>query len=69
MGEEDLGLGQDCRRRGRRLADLGATLVAVLAEPGLDHYGVAMKDPESNEFDINGRPEVASGCPVAAGGS
>jgi Glyoxalase-like domain len=37
----------------QRLADLGATLVAVLAEPGLDHYGVAMKDPEGNEFDIN----------------
>jgi hypothetical protein len=32
---------------------LGATLVAVLAEPGLDHYAAAMKDPESNEFDIN----------------
>ena len=21
--------------------------------PGLDHYGVAMQDPEGNEFDIN----------------
>jgi hypothetical protein len=32
---------------------LGATLVAVLQEEGLDHYAVAMKDPEGNEFDIN----------------
>jgi hypothetical protein len=100
VGEEDLGIGQDCivdperagprfwfqvvperktiknrlhldvhvsggraaaieTRRQRvdaeaqRLAGLGATIVAVLAEPGLDHYGVAMKDPEGNEFDIN----------------
>ena len=37
----------------RRLSDLGATMVAVLSEEGLDHYAVAMKDPEGNEFDIN----------------
>jgi hypothetical protein len=37
----------------RRLADLGATMVGVLEEEGLDHYGVAMKDPDGNEFDIN----------------
>jgi Glyoxalase-like domain len=37
----------------RRLADLGATVTRVLHEEGLDHYGVAMKDPEGNEFDIN----------------
>ncbi|MGH3069873.1 MAG: VOC family protein [Streptosporangiaceae bacterium] len=36
-----------------RLAGLGATLVRVLEEPGLDHYAVAMRDPEGNEFDIN----------------
>jgi hypothetical protein len=24
-----------------------------LAEEGLDHYAVGMKDPEGNEFDIN----------------
>jgi hypothetical protein len=36
-----------------RLADLGAVLVDVLNTEGLDHYGVAMKDPEGNEFDIN----------------
>jgi hypothetical protein len=37
----------------RRLSELGATMVAVLADEGVDHYAVAMKDPEGNEFDIN----------------
>jgi hypothetical protein len=37
----------------RRLADLGATIARVLHNEGIDHYGVAMKDPEGNEFDIN----------------
>ena len=37
----------------RRLAGLGATVVRVLAEEGLDHYAVAMNDPEGNEYDIN----------------
>ncbi len=37
----------------RRLVSLGATMIAVLEEEGLDHYAVAMKDPEGNEFDIN----------------
>ena len=36
-----------------RLADLGALLVGPLDAEGLDHYAVAMKDPEGNEFDIN----------------
>jgi Glyoxalase-like domain len=36
-----------------RLAGLGATIVTSLAEEGLDHYAVAMRDPEGNEFDIN----------------
>ncbi len=36
-----------------RLADLGATRVRALQEEGLDHYAVAMRDPEGNEFDIN----------------
>ena len=36
-----------------RLAALGATIVGSLQEEGLDHYAVAMKDPEGNEFDIN----------------
>ncbi len=26
---------------------------AVLYHEGLDHYAVAMEDPEGNEFDIN----------------
>jgi hypothetical protein len=25
----------------------------VLSEEGLDHYAIAMQDPEGNEFDIN----------------
>ena len=37
----------------RRLSDLGATMVAILTEDGVDHYAVAMKDPEGNEFDIH----------------
>ena len=36
-----------------RLAGLGAVLVRPLEEQGLDHYAVAMRDPEGNEFDIN----------------
>ena len=36
-----------------RLADLGAVLVGVLETEGLDHYAVAMNDPEGNEFDVN----------------
>lgn len=36
-----------------RLAGLGALLAGVLNTEGLDHYAVAMKDPEGNEFDIN----------------
>jgi len=37
----------------RRLADLGATMIRVLQQDGIDHYAVAMRDPEGNEFDIN----------------
>ncbi len=36
-----------------RLTGLGASILQALAEPGLDHYAVAMTDPEGNEFDIN----------------
>ena len=36
-----------------RLVGLGASYVRVLSEEGLDHYGIAMQDPEGNEFDIN----------------
>jgi Glyoxalase-like domain len=37
----------------KRLSDLGATMVGAFSEEGIDHYAVAMKDPEGNEFDIN----------------
>jgi len=37
----------------RRLADLGATPVGTLSAEGVDHYAVAMRDPEDNEFDGN----------------
>src|SRR5215469_13685907 len=47
----------DRRRRvdaeASRLASLGATMTRVLYEEGIDHYAVAMTDPEGNEFDIN----------------
>jgi hypothetical protein len=36
-----------------RLIALGATRLRTIAEEGLDHYAVAMTDPEGNEFDIN----------------
>ena len=36
-----------------RLVALGATRLRAIVEEGLDHYGVAMADPEGNEFDIN----------------
>ncbi len=36
-----------------RLVALGATRVRALEAEGLDHYAVAMTDPEGNEFDIN----------------
>jgi Glyoxalase-like domain len=36
-----------------RLVRIGATKLRVLEEPGLDHYAMAMQDPEGNEFDLN----------------
>lgn len=36
-----------------RLVALGATRVLASADEGLDHYAVAMLDPEGNEFDVN----------------
>jgi hypothetical protein len=36
-----------------RLVGLGATRLRAVVEDGLDHYAVAMADPEGNEFDIN----------------
>ena len=32
---------------------LGATRRRTILEEGLDHYAVALTDPEGNEFDIN----------------
>ena len=36
-----------------RLVSLGATRLHPNVEEGLDHYAVALTDPEGNEFDIN----------------
>ena len=36
-----------------RLVALGATRLHAMETEGLDHYAVAMADPEGNEFDIN----------------
>lgn len=36
-----------------RLVKIGATRLEALEVPGLDHYAVAMTDPEDNEFDVN----------------
>jgi len=36
-----------------RLLSLGATRLRTIAAEGMDHYAVAMLDPEGNEFDIN----------------
>ena len=44
----------------QRLVGLGATMTRVLAEPGLDHYAVAMTDPEGNEFDIGSDATMCS---------
>jgi glyoxalase superfamily protein len=37
----------------QRLVELGAVIIRANGEPGLDHYAVAMTDPEGNEFDVN----------------
>lgn len=36
-----------------RLVSLGATRLRTIATEGVDHYAVALLDPEGNEFDIN----------------
>ena len=46
-------LEQRVRAEAARLAGLGATVVRVLDFDGLDHFAIAMRDPEGNEFDIN----------------
>jgi len=35
------------------LVGLGTSFVRALSEENADHYGIAMQDPEGNEFDIN----------------
>jgi len=35
-----------------RLENLGATRLETYYEQGVDHYAVAMIDPEGNEFDV-----------------
>ena len=37
----------------QRLEALGATLVRVICEDGVNHHGVAMRDPEGKGFDVN----------------
>jgi hypothetical protein len=54
----DRGTALDARRErveaeAARLVSLGATRLRTIVEEGLDHYAVAMADPEGNEFDIN----------------
>jgi hypothetical protein len=34
----------------QRLVALGATLARVICKDGVDHYGVAMRDREGNQF-------------------
>jgi len=36
-----------------RLVEIGAKRLETLETEGLEHYAVAMADPEDNEFDIN----------------
>ncbi|HMG31939.1 MAG TPA: VOC family protein [Jiangellaceae bacterium] len=36
-----------------RLVEAGATRLRVLEQEGLDHFGVVMHDPESNEFCLH----------------
>jgi predicted enzyme related to lactoylglutathione lyase len=36
-----------------RLVGIGATMVGALEWPGMEHYAVALRDPEGNEFDLN----------------
>ena len=36
-----------------RLVSLGATRLRTIDDEGVDHYAVALLDPEGNEFDIN----------------
>jgi len=35
-----------------KLVEAGATVIKVVEAPQVDHYFVAMRDPEGNEFDV-----------------
>ena len=41
-----------------RLSRLGATRIQAMFQEGINHYAVAMLDPEGNEFDIDGVTET-----------
>jgi len=51
----------------RRLADFGATMVGVLSEEGIDHYGVAMNQAPSRVKALDRRVEPGRGAAVASG--
>jgi Glyoxalase-like domain len=36
-----------------RVVALSATRLRTISQEGMDHYAVAMLDPEGNEFDVN----------------
>jgi hypothetical protein len=40
-------------REAERLVALGAKLLETHETPGIEHFAIAMADPEGNEFDIN----------------
>jgi hypothetical protein len=44
---------QRVQAEAQRLVAAGATFGRALTADGVDHYAVAMFDPEGNEFDIN----------------
>lgn len=44
----------------RRLTGFGATRSDTLEKGGVEHYAVAMADPEGNELDGNRRPMARS---------
>jgi catechol 2,3-dioxygenase-like lactoylglutathione lyase family enzyme len=45
--------GERVRAEAARLVALGASRIAVLEDKATGQYGIAMRDPEGNEFDIH----------------
>jgi hypothetical protein len=35
-----------------QLTKAGATVLRIMAEPDMEHYGVVLRDPEGNEFCV-----------------